>query len=105
MPRARRAAAIDPAMFRALAEPTRIHILSVLMRAGGEANVSAIAQEIPVDLSVVSRHLRELVQGGVLEAERHGRERWYRLRYEPMIQQFETLLEQLKSLRDGKGCC
>ena len=105
MRRPRRGAAIDPKMFRALAEPTRIQILSVLMRAGGEANVSAIAQEIPVDLSVVSRHLRELVGGGVLEAERQGRERWYRLRYEPMIRQFESLVEQLKSLRDGQGCC
>lgn len=105
MSRARRGAAIDPAMFRALAEPTRIHILSALMGAGGEANVSTIAREIPVDISVVSRHLRELVQGGVLEVERHGRERWYRLRYEPMIRQFEAFVEQLKSLRDGQGCC
>ncbi|MBL4634842.1 MAG: winged helix-turn-helix transcriptional regulator [Kofleriaceae bacterium] len=97
--------AFNPELFRALAEPTRIQILAVLMRAGGEAKVSDIASHLPVDTSVVSRHLRELVQAGVLEVERRGRERWYRLRYDSMIHHFSELVRQLKALRDGKACC
>lgn len=97
--------AFDPALFRALAEPTRIHLLAVLMRAGGEANVSQIAEHLPVDTSVVSRHLRDLVQAGVVEVERRGRERWYRLRYDSLIDHFRELVRQLEALRDGKACC
>jgi DNA-binding transcriptional ArsR family regulator len=97
--------AFDPALFRALAEPTRIELLAVLMRAGGEANVSEIARSLPIDTSVVSRHLRELVRAGVLDAERRGRERWYRLRYDPLIDHFRELVRQLEAIRDGRACC
>jgi len=95
----------DPGLFRALAEPTRIRLLEILMRAGGEANVSAIAGQIDVDLSVVSRHLRELVRVGILEVERVGRERWYRLRHDVLIAHFRELTRQLEALRDGRACC
>lgn len=98
-------AAFDPDLFRALAERTRIELLAVLMRAGGEANVSTLAEDMPVDVSVVSRHLRELVQAGVLEVERRGRERWYRLRYDDLIAHFAELVAQLRALRSGKACC
>lgn len=95
----------DPELFRALAEPTRIQILATLMRAGGEANVSSIAAGVPVDTSVVSRHLRELVQARIVDVERRGRERWYRLRYNPLIEHFREIVRQLEALRDGKACC
>tara|TARA_R110002073_G_scaffold208011_5_gene368439 strand:- start:23176 stop:23511 length:336 start_codon:yes stop_codon:yes gene_type:complete len=97
--------AFNPELFRALAEPTRIQVLAVLMRAGGEANVSAIAEGLPVDTSVVSRHLRELVNAGILDVEKRGRERWYSLRYNSLIGHFAELVRQLTALRDGKACC
>lgn len=95
----------DPALFRAFGDPTRIGLVATLMRSGGEANVSTIAEGAPVDLSVVSRHLKELVSVGVLEVERRGRERWYRLRYEVLITHFSELVRQLNALRDGDACC
>lgn len=98
-------AAFDPALFRALGEPSRIQLLAALMRLGGEANVSTIAELMPIDLSVVSRHLRELVQAGVLTVERRGRERWYALRYDALITHFRELVRQLEALRDGRACC
>ncbi len=98
-------AAFDPALFRALGEPTRIQLLASLMRLGGEANVTMMADTMPIDLSVVSRHLRELVQAGVLTVERRGRERWYALRYESLIGHFRELVRQLEALRDGRACC
>ncbi len=97
--------AFDPALFRALAEPTRLSLLAALMEAGGEANVSTLADALPIDVSVVSRHLRELTQAGVLEVERRGRERWFRLRYDALIGHFSEVVDQLTRLRDGHSCC
>ena len=96
---------IDPAFFRAFGDPTRVSVVAELMRMGGEANVSSIADGMSVDLSVVSRHLKELVQVGALEVERRGRERWYRLRYDVLISHFAEITRQLRALRDGKACC
>ncbi len=95
----------DPDLFRALAEPTRIEILGVLIAAGGSANVGAVAAQVDVDPSVVSRHLRELVRAGALSVERRGRERWYALQLDHLIDHFTTLTGQLLALKQGLPCC
>ena len=96
---------LDPDLFRALAEPTRIQILGELIRAGGSANVSGIAAQVDVDTSVVSRHLRELVRAGALDVERRGRERWYTLQLDHLIEHFSALTHQLQQLKAGLPCC
>ncbi len=96
---------IDPALFKALAEPTRIQILGVLLLAGGTARSGDIGAKVPVDQSVVSRHLRELVRAGVLSVRRQGRERWYAIELDVLIKQFSTLTEQLQNIKAGKACC
>ncbi len=96
---------LDPDLFRALAEPTRIAIVRVLILAGGSANVGTIAAQVDVDPSVVSRHLRDLAQAGVLDVDRRGRERWYTLSLDHLIAHFSTLTAQLKALKQGLPCC
>ncbi|TXD37332.1 helix-turn-helix transcriptional regulator [Lujinxingia vulgaris] len=98
-------AAMPLQTFRALAEPTRIELLAMLMRAGGQANVGTLTDAMSVDGSVVSRHLRELHRAGLLDVERRGRERWYSINYDAFISQFSDLVRQFEALRDGKPCC
>ena len=64
----------DP--FRALSDPKRRAILDLL--AAGPLPVRAIAEHFPgISRPAVSKHLRMLRDGGLVEEERSGRERHY----------------------------
>jgi ArsR family transcriptional regulator len=71
---------LTPALFKALGEPTRLGLLAFLADGGGERTVSELGGCCPVDLSVVSRHLRVLREAGVVEARKQGKEVLYRVR-------------------------
>ena len=66
---------MDP--FPALADPVRRSILRTLT--AGPARVADLAAEHPISRPAVSRHLRVLVEGGLVTAETRGRERHYAL--------------------------
>ncbi|MFL6177140.1 MAG: ArsR/SmtB family transcription factor [Ornithinibacter sp.] len=66
---------MDP--FPALADPVRRQLLRTL--GSGPARVVDLAAAHPISRPAVSRHLRVLVEGGLVTAERHGRERHYAL--------------------------
>jgi len=69
-------------LFKALCDGNRVAILAELAAAGVPRTVSQIAAPLPVDLSVVSRHLAMLREAGVLDAERRGKEVYYTVRYQ-----------------------
>jgi DNA-binding transcriptional ArsR family regulator len=81
---ARRRAAVDrrldPAFFKALADPTRVRILACLIKCGRPCSVSEVAECCAVDFSVVARHLALLARAGVLAVEKTGRTVWYHAR-------------------------
>lgn len=90
---------LSPALFRALGDPNRIAILVALADGRRERTVSELAGCCPVDLSVVSRHLRTLREAEVVEARKQGKEVRYRVR-------FEALVALLRNLADAlEGCC
>lgn len=68
-------AVTDP--FSAAAEPTRRRLLQLL--AAGPRGVSDLAAEFPVTRSAISQHLLVLVDAGLVEAEKSGRQRIYRV--------------------------
>lgn len=90
----------DAELFRALADANRLAILAELASCcGGSKSVSEIADGLPKDLSVVSRHLATLRDAGVLRAERHGKQVRYFCCY-------EELVGALRSLADSiEACC
>ena len=93
------AACLDPRLFRALCDPTRIAILARLAAICGSATVNGIASCCPVDLSVVSRHLGVLRDAGIVAADKRGREVHYRVR-------FPELAHTLRGLADAlEACC
>ena len=67
------------AVFRALAHPSRRHILLVLKFRGGEMNAGEIANRFSCRWPTTTRHLRELQKAGLVSMETRGRERVYRL--------------------------
>lgn len=67
------------AVFAALAHEQRRHILLTLHFRGGELGAGAIADRFACSWPTTSRHLKVLVDAGLITAERRGRERFYRL--------------------------
>ncbi len=65
------------AYFRALSEPTRLHILSLLRQ--GEYNVGELAQQCDYTAANVSRHLSVLRKHGLVERETRGNSVYYRI--------------------------
>jgi DNA-binding transcriptional ArsR family regulator len=63
--------------FSAAAEPTRRRILQLL--ASQPRTVGDIAGEFPVTRSAISQHLLVLVDAGLVDAEKVGRQRLYRV--------------------------
>ena len=63
--------------FSAAAEPTRRRILHLL--AARPRTVSEIAGEFPVTRSAISQHLLVLADAGLVDAEKVGRQRTYRV--------------------------
>ncbi len=92
-------ALISPGFFKALGDPNRVAILASLAESGGQLRVSEVAACCPVDLSVVSRHLRLLRDEGLLESEKRGKEVFYRAR----IPEIASLLRRLADALEQ--CC
>src|SRR5918995_4852659 len=63
--------------FSAAAEPTRRRILQLL--ASRPRTVTEIAAEFPVTRSAISQHLLVLAEAGLVDAEKVGRTRIYRV--------------------------
>jgi DNA-binding transcriptional ArsR family regulator len=67
------------AWFAALADGTRVQIVSLLARSGEPMTVGQIVAAVPVGQSTVSAHLRRLAEVGFVVAEHRGTASWYRI--------------------------
>jgi DNA-binding transcriptional ArsR family regulator len=65
--------------FRALADATRVQIVSLLARRGEPMSVGAITAAVEVGQSTVSAHLKVLAEVGFVLAERRGTAVFYRV--------------------------
>jgi DNA-binding transcriptional ArsR family regulator len=74
----------DPGpIFAALADPTRREVVRLLARQPG-LTASALAGELPISRQAIAKHLAQLRDAGLAEAEHAGRETRYRLTPEPL---------------------
>ena len=100
--------------FRALADPSRLRILELLLRES--LPVGTVAQRLRLRQPQASKHLRALGDAGVVEVHPDAQRRIYALRAQPFQeidawleryrsvfeQQFERLDEVLKELQAAK---
>ena len=89
---------LDPELFKAVGDKTRVRLLGCLAKCGRPCAVGEIAQCCSVDLSVVSRHLALLARAGVLEASKSGRTVSYAVR-------FGEVSSHLRALADAIDAC
>jgi len=65
--------------FKALADATRIQVVSLLARRGAPMNVGEIVAAVNVGQSTVSAHLKVLAEVGFVLAEHRGTASYYRI--------------------------
>jgi ArsR family transcriptional regulator len=83
------------ALFRALADPARVRIVSMLARSSAPACVCELTPALGLSQPTVSHHLKKLVQAGLLEREQRGVWAYFTLDREA--------LERAASVLDLKG--
>jgi DNA-binding transcriptional ArsR family regulator len=66
------------AVFAALADPTRRHVIEMLSQRS-TVTASGLADELPISRQAVAKHLRALTEAGLLTRAQHGRETQYHL--------------------------
>jgi ArsR family transcriptional regulator len=90
---------LDPGLFRALCDPTRVALLACIAKCGRPCSVGEVTESSSVDLSVVSRHLALLSKAGVLTAEKKGRTMFYSVQYGHLCTALRTLADAFEE------CC
>lgn len=65
---------------KAVADPARLRLLSLLVAApNGEACTSALVEPLGLSQPTVTHHLRRLAEAGIVSGERRGRWTYYRV--------------------------
>jgi len=95
-------AALESDFLRALGEPARVKVMRILI-AQGASDVSEIAEQLPQERSVISRHLKALKDAGLVRMERKGRRRVYQLVPAAFIGRLEQILASAR--RCISVCC
>ena len=82
-------------MFRALAEPSRLQIIDLLL--SEPLPVGSVAERLGIRQPQASKHLRALADAGLLEVRHDAQRRIYALRAQP-FQDLDQWLERYRSL-------
>jgi len=93
---------LDTPFLRALSESARLEVLKVMLVHGG-GDVGSIAQHLPQDRSVVSRHLQVLEDAGIVSSTWQGRHRRYELNGSGFVDGFEDIAARVRDL--ARLCC
>lgn len=81
--------------FRALAEPSRLQILDLLLK--GPLSVGRVVEELGIRQPQASKHLRVLSESGLVEVQADAQRRIYALRAEP-LQELDLWLGRYRTL-------
>ena len=90
-------------LFKALADPCRLRLVGVLLKA--ELTVQELTQVMGMGQSRISRHLKILAEAGILSVKRQGTWSYYRAGdgnpfFCAILPEFERALEQLPTRRE-----
>lgn len=97
---------LDTRFFKALCDPNRVAILIQLSQCCAACTVSEVASWCPIDVSVVSRHLSNLRDAGVVDATKRGKEVYYQVKYSKVVETLRKLADALEDCcRDANGQC
>ncbi|MFX0203427.1 MAG: ArsR/SmtB family transcription factor [Candidatus Hodarchaeota archaeon] len=85
----------DSKFFKTLSEPVRLDILKFLIQ-NGRADIGTIAEHMPQDRSVISRHLNLMHEAGILNCEKETRHMFYEVNGTAFIDKLEKITGQIR---------
>jgi ArsR family transcriptional regulator len=97
--------ALDPDLFKALSDPTRVQLVACLAKCRRMCSVTEVADCCSVDFSVVSRHLSMLADAGVLESRKEGRTMFYRVQYKRLCASLRGIADAFEDCCPDGSCC
>ena len=94
-------------LFKALGEPNRFQLFLKICGCDRPISVGELAEQVPQDQSVVSRHLKQMFDAGALTSEKQGRQTLYQVNALAMAGALRSLAEMLENCECCKsgGCC
>lgn len=95
-------AMLDSPFLRALTDPSRLEVLRALMLQG-TSNIAALAEQLPLDRSVISRHLKALEDAKIVKSEWRGRDRLFSVDGEHFVSTLESIAT--KAREQFARCC
>ena len=93
---------LDSRFLKALSEPVRIEILKFIM-VNGRTDIGTIAEKMPQDRSVISRHLNLMQEVGILICEKVGRHMFYEIDGKVFLDRLENITDLVR--RCIPMCC
>jgi len=97
----------DARFFKTLSEPVRMDILRFLML-NGRSDIGTIADHMPQDRSVVSRHLNLMQEAGILKCEKETRYVYYEIDAPAFVDKLEDITRRVRKCVEvccPDGCC
>jgi DNA-binding transcriptional ArsR family regulator len=73
-------------VFQAIADPTRRQIIELV--SNDPMNLNAIAEKFDVSRPAISQHIKILIECGIIEIEKRGRERYCKIQSSSLIPAF-----------------
>ena len=73
-------------VFQAIADPTRRQIIELI--SNDPMNLNAIAEKFDVSRPAISQHIKILIECGIIEVEKRGRERYCKIQSNSLIPAF-----------------
>jgi DNA-binding transcriptional ArsR family regulator len=101
------AAQFDARFFKTLSEPVRMDILRYLLL-NGRSDIGTIADAMPQDRSVVSRHLNLMQAAGILKCEKETRYVFYEIDAQAFVDKLEAITRMVRkcvAVCCPDGCC
>ena len=86
----------DCRFFKTLSEPVRLDILRFLML-NGRSDIGTIADQMPQDRSVISRHLNLMQETGILKSKKETRYVFYEINGKVFIDKLETFTRHFRN--------
>ncbi len=92
----------DSKFFKTLSEPVRVQILKFIML-NGRVDIGTIAENMPQDRSVISRHLTLMHEVEILQCEKESRHMFYEINAQAFLDKLVNITEKIRTCM--AECC